>query len=158
MITNGIASVVVASALMSAPIQPVEDLNQILCLSEAIYFEARGEDMIGQAAVGLVIMNRVKSNRYPDTICEVVKQPLQFSYRNDTLPTITLDSFDSDDARALEYIVKLSIDITNKHVIDFTDNSKWYYSHEIVNPRWASYGQVVMVHQGHTFINNMRNR
>jgi spore germination cell wall hydrolase CwlJ-like protein len=45
-----------------------------ICLSRAIYFEARGEPELGQLAVAKVILNRVKSPLYPNTICEVVFQ------------------------------------------------------------------------------------
>jgi len=48
--------------------------RELQCLSEAIYFEARGEPLIGQLAVGNVIMNRVSSPRFPNTICKVVHQ------------------------------------------------------------------------------------
>ena len=51
-----------------------------LCLSLALYHEARGEPLNGQRAVAEVIMNRVESNRFPDTICGVVMQPNQFSF------------------------------------------------------------------------------
>jgi Cell Wall Hydrolase len=44
------------------------------CLSEGIYFEARGESREGQIAVGEVILNRVRSSAYPNTICGVVYQ------------------------------------------------------------------------------------
>jgi len=44
------------------------------CLSEAIYFEARGEAVRGQIAVAQVVMNRVFSGFYPTTICGVVYQ------------------------------------------------------------------------------------
>ena len=44
------------------------------CLSEALYFEARGETVKGQFAVAEVIMNRVKSARFPDTLCGVIHQ------------------------------------------------------------------------------------
>ena len=44
------------------------------CLSVAIYFEARGEPVRGQIAVGQVIMNRVRSPLFPETICGVVYQ------------------------------------------------------------------------------------
>lgn len=52
-------------------------------LAEAIYYEARGEDLKGQIAVGWVIVNRSKSKYFPDTISEVVTQACQFSYRCD---------------------------------------------------------------------------
>ena len=59
------------------------------CLTEALYFEARGESLKGQIAVAEVILNRVDSRRYPNTICKVVHQgqnrrnACQFSYRCD---------------------------------------------------------------------------
>lgn len=54
------------------------------CLTEALYFEARGESLEGQIAVAEVILNRVDSPLYPRTVCGVVKQRVggscQFSY------------------------------------------------------------------------------
>ena len=53
------------------------------CLTEAVYFEARGESLDGQVAVAEVILNRVDSPLYPRTVCGVVKQRgggCQFSY------------------------------------------------------------------------------
>lgn len=50
------------------------------CLANAVYFEARGEPIQGQLAVAEVVLNRVASKKYPDTICEVVVQPWQFSF------------------------------------------------------------------------------
>ena len=53
--------------------------KEITCLSQNIYFEARDQTIKGQIAVSLVTINRVKSKRFPNTICKVVKQA---SYRN----------------------------------------------------------------------------
>jgi spore germination cell wall hydrolase CwlJ-like protein len=44
------------------------------CLARAVYFEARSESALGQMAVAKVILNRVKSPQYPNTICGVVYQ------------------------------------------------------------------------------------
>lgn len=44
------------------------------CLATAIYFEARGEPVRGQVAVGQVILNRMRSPLFPQTICGVVYQ------------------------------------------------------------------------------------
>jgi hypothetical protein len=44
------------------------------CLAIAIYFEARGEPVRGQVAVGQVILNRVRSPLFPETVCGVVYQ------------------------------------------------------------------------------------
>jgi hypothetical protein len=50
------------------------------CLADAIYFEARGEPLKGQLAVGRVIINRAESGRFPSSYCGVVYQPGQFSF------------------------------------------------------------------------------
>ena len=44
------------------------------CLAVALYHEARGENELGQIAVAQVILNRVWSSKYPDTVCAVVFQ------------------------------------------------------------------------------------
>lgn len=46
--------------------------RELQCLAENIYYEARGEPLDGQYAVAEVTLNRVRSPRYADTICEVV--------------------------------------------------------------------------------------
>ena len=55
-------------------------LTELACMATAIYFEARGEPMVGQVAVAQVIMARVNDERYPNTICEVVKQGYYYSW------------------------------------------------------------------------------
>ena len=60
------------------------DSRQQDCLASAVYFEARGEPIEGQLAVAEVVMNRASSGQYPETICEVVTQPWQFSFVNAT--------------------------------------------------------------------------
>ncbi len=46
--------------------------NEINCLSQAIYYEARSEPLKGQLAVAQVVLNRVKHRAYPSNICDVV--------------------------------------------------------------------------------------
>jgi spore germination cell wall hydrolase CwlJ-like protein len=53
------------------------------CLRKAIYFESRGESIKGQVAVAEVILNRVDSRRFPNSVCGVVNQGCQFSYTCD---------------------------------------------------------------------------
>lgn len=55
-------------------IDPEDMSREQRCLAEAIYFEARSEPPAGQAAVAQVVLNRVKSGLYPDTVCGVVYQ------------------------------------------------------------------------------------
>lgn len=71
--------------------------RDLWCLSQAIYFEARGESYRGQVAVAQVVMNRLKHRLYPDTICGVVFQgqekrnACQFSFACDGIPEIIND-------------------------------------------------------------------
>jgi len=48
------------------------NVKEVECLVEAIYFESRSEIFDGQIAVGNVILNRVSSDKFPNTICHVV--------------------------------------------------------------------------------------
>jgi spore germination cell wall hydrolase CwlJ-like protein len=63
-----------APSEQAAPAEPQIDARQHGCLSQAIYYEARGETQQGQIAVAEVIMNRVRSRAYPNSICGVVYQ------------------------------------------------------------------------------------
>jgi len=50
------------------------------CLATSVYYESKGEPLEGQLAVAQTIINRTKSDRFPDSICGVVRQPSQFSF------------------------------------------------------------------------------
>ncbi|MCO5090869.1 cell wall hydrolase [Bosea sp. (in: a-proteobacteria)] len=49
------------------------------CLVRAMYFESNRSSETGLLGVGTVVMNRVESARYPETICGVVGAPRQFA-------------------------------------------------------------------------------
>ena len=51
-------------------------LTEATCLAKNMYFEARNQGLAGQLAVSLVVMNRVKDERFPNTICGVIEQRL----------------------------------------------------------------------------------
>lgn len=55
--------------------------DSLACLTEALYFEARGESRSGQRAVAEVILNRVDSGAFPNSVCGVVHQRGQLSYK-----------------------------------------------------------------------------
>lgn len=54
--------------------------REIRCLTQNIYYEARGETLEGKLAIANTTLNRVKSFLYPETVCGVVWQPYQFSW------------------------------------------------------------------------------
>lgn len=55
--------------------------QQQKCLAEAVYFEARGESLKGQAAVAQVVLNRVRNPAYPNSVCGVVYQNVNWYNR-----------------------------------------------------------------------------
>ena len=72
----------------TAPLRRSLDTGRDLqCLSQAVYYEARGESETGQAAVAQVVLNRVRHPHYPKSVCGVVFQHAgdgcQFSFACD---------------------------------------------------------------------------
>ena len=55
----------------------------IACIATAIYFEARGEPLLGQIAVAHVIMNRVEDENFPNDPCSVVTQSKTYKWNPD---------------------------------------------------------------------------
>lgn len=117
----------------------VHDKKQQNCLAEAIYFEARGETTMGQAAVAQVVLNRVKNPAYPASICGVVYQNedwrnrCQFSFACDGRP----ERIRSQSAwkRAKE----LARDVTNGKVWLKAVGDSTHYHATYVKPRWSRY-------------------
>lgn len=109
------------------------------CLAEALYFEARGENLQGQRAVAEVILNRVASKRYPDTICGVVNQGTgkkhrcQFSYTCDGIPEVVNEP--NAYTRGAK-IARLMIDGLYEN--DQITGGALFYHTTGVNPSWAS--------------------
>lgn len=116
-------------------------------LAEAIVFEARSESRQGMQAVASVIMNRVESRRFPNTIDGVVTQPYQFSYLFDmhkqTKPT--------DDDWQLAYVVAYNI----KHnIVERVTESDHYLNPDKLArlPSWAKvYKQTEIIGSHHFY-------
>lgn len=106
------------------------------CLTEALYFEARGEDPIGQYAVAEVVLNRVDHPNYPNTVCGVVNQgtgrqyACQFTYTCDGLPEHVNDT---TSWHRLGHIARIMMDGAPR---DLTEDATHYHA-DWVNPRWA---------------------
>lgn len=65
------------------------DLN---LLARCVYAEARGEPYVGQVAVAAVVLNRVKSSSFPNTIAGVIYQPYAFTCVSDGQINLTPNS------------------------------------------------------------------
>jgi len=106
------------------------------CLATAIYFEARGEPVRGQVAVAQVILNRVRSPLFPETICGVVYQGqmhpgCQFSFTCDG----HTDNPRNDDQWALAQDIAKQITAGELWLPEVGYST--YYHANYVNPSWA---------------------
>lgn len=66
--------------------------SDIQLLARLIYGEARGESYVGQVAVGAVVLNRVKSSSFPNTISGVIYQRYAFTAVDDGQINLTPDA------------------------------------------------------------------
>lgn len=104
------------------------------CLKTALYFEARGESIEGQFAVAEVILNRVDSVRYPNTVCGVVQQggarSCQFSFNCDGKTEAMVDP----EAEAISgRIARVMLDGAPRNL---TDGAMYFHTLG-VKPSWS---------------------
>ena len=66
--------------------------SDVQLMARAINGEARGEPYVGQVAVGAVILNRVKSSQFPNTIAGVIYQPGAFTAVADGQINVPIES------------------------------------------------------------------
>ncbi len=65
--------------------------QDVEALARIVYWEARGESVKGQIAVANVILNRVRDNRWPDTVQSVISQKAQFTpYKSKNYFTVAI--------------------------------------------------------------------
>lgn len=106
------------------------------CLSEALYFEARGETVKGQFAVAEVILNRVKSTRFPDTVCGVIHQgtgrkfQCQFTYTCDGRKEVI------GEPAAYERVAKVARAVLDAKAPKLTNGATHYHT-TAVKPKWS---------------------
>lgn len=128
------------------------------CMIANLYFEARGEGTEGMKAVAKVTMNRVKSKRYPGTICGVVFQRKQFSWTHqqkwkviDKIMQGNVSKLRGKDLQAYKNAVIIaSSAVENKINIQSLDGSMFYHA-TYVKPKWARKMQKVAVVGTHVF-------
>jgi len=141
------------SKLASLPVP--KSNKQISCLAEALYFEARGEPIKGQLAVGEVVLNRVEDPRYPNSICKVVNQgtgrrfACQFTYTCDG----KLETVFERDAYAIS--LKISKILLTTHDRKLTKGSTHYHSN-YVNPKWSKNFERITKYGRHIFYRQPR--
>lgn len=106
------------------------------CLAEALYFEARGETVRGQFAVAEVILNRVDSREFPNTVCGVIHQGTGRRFRCQF--TYTCDGNDEtiNDAATFARVGKVARAMLDGTERRLTQGATFYHA-TWVSPSWA---------------------
>lgn len=154
------------------PLPKPIDINEMHCLATNIYHEARGESIEGKSAVAHVTMNRVTSNRYPNTICAVVYQAhLRLNWRGKLVPRLHKCQFSwycdgkSDviylktsngkiikhNMEAWEQSLNVATTILKNEMYDPTFGATHYYNDKLADPSWADAYMLVARIDNHVF-------
>ena len=119
--------------------------QDIHCLAQNIYHEARGEPLEGQIAVAQVTMNRVKSSQFHNTVCAVVYAHKQFSWTLDKRKLVK-------DSKAWQRSVAVATAVLTKSV-HLPDFKALYFHTRQVRPSWAKTKRIAAVINNHIFYN-----
>jgi N-acetylmuramoyl-L-alanine amidase len=95
---------------------------------------AHHKSLLGQAAVAYVTLNRVRSPAYPNSVCDVVWQPMQFSWTQDG------KSDRMTDLDAIGKAVDIALAASRGKIKDPTGGALHYFAHRKVKPDWAKGG------------------
>ena len=148
MITELLLSVLAVGQPLSESSKQLE--SESYCLAQNIYHEARNQPQAGQMAVMSVTINRVNDHRFPNTICEVVKQgPSRPSWKGtgEMIPIRHKCQFswycdgksdkvhDKESFNHIKLLTDAVVDGSIK-ILDITEGATHYHA-DYVMPDWA---------------------
>jgi len=116
----------------------------IMCLALNVYHEAKNQSLAGQIAVAEVVMNRVDDPRYPNNVCDVVKQGLTYKWKP-SVPIRNQCQFSwycdgkSDVAKekdAWEESISVAKGVYYGYLDAYLEGATHYHAY-YVNPSWA---------------------
>ena len=127
------------SNIAQAPSNTTPATEDLLTLARTLYGELRGEPTEGQEAVANVIMNRVRSGRYPNSIVKVCLQPFQFSCWNKNDPNYPKIKGLKPGANAkFDECYAVAERVISGLVPDATSGALHYYAKYIAAPSWVT--------------------
>ena len=148
------------------------DINQKHCLATNIYHEARGETAKGKFAVAHVTMNRVTSDRFPNTVCDVVYQSqMRTNWKGESVPkrhkcqfswycdgksdAIIIRTAEGNNIKynmnAWEESLKVATAVLKYDIHDSTYGATHYFNDKLADPYWADHYVQVAVIDNHVF-------
>lgn len=114
------------------------------CLAKAIYWEARNQSLDGKVAVGYVVMNRVNSGMWRDTVCKVVFQGCQFSWVCGDKAKKNLNALQNANEKfAWAESLALANELLSEYndIEDVTYGATFFHAH-YVKPKWSRWKKI----------------
>ena len=164
-----ISEILLGGLMLISPVnakEPLPKVNEksIECLAMNMYHEARGQGTAGLLAVSSVVMNRVADERFPNTICGVIKQAQtrpSWKDKNKMIPIRDKCQFswfcdgksdvptDKETYKRLLTIAKTLL-YNNVIIPDITDGALFYHA-DYVKPDWSKTKTKTVEVQDHIF-------
>jgi len=147
-----------AALLMAAVVaNAIPVSKQVECLAKNIYFEARNSNLADQAAVSDVVINRVESSRYPNTVCKVVHQ--RRSYRKCQFSWYCDGKSDKPkDEDAWQKATLVAFQVYHYDLFRGISEGATMYHAKYVKPFWAKHFQLVGTIGKHKYYRSHRMR
>ena len=117
----------------------------LMCMALNMYHEAKNQSMLGQIAVGQVVMNRVEDKRFPNNVCDVITEAV--TYKGTDKPVLHKCQFswycdgqkdepDFDSKEWWDAKEYASIVLSGTIMLDVTEGATHYHA-TYVRPAWA---------------------
>ena len=157
MLSSALISLMINASGVTLP--PI-DQKQIYCLAENAYFEAANQSQLGQYAVTHVVLNRVRSDKFPNDVCGVIKQGekrngkmvlyrCQFSWYCDGKPDVIAKG------RTWDNSLSLAMNAYMVYYLGFdASNGATFYHADYVKPWWSKVFTRVVRIDDHIFYTN----
>ena len=154
MVFSGIlllAAIVTAQSDQFTIVNVPLDEKEVYCLTRNAYYEAKGDSQMSQVAVTHVVLNRMRSGKYPSDACNVVYQKNNFDHKHTVCQFSwycdkTLMSRRVDDKSWQESLaaVKKALSIYYYRGVDVTEGATFYHAN-YVNPGWRHLQKVTSI-------------
>ncbi len=146
---NILSLLLLVTTLHSADVVVNPTKAEEMCLARNIFYESRGEPLIGKLAVAKVTLNRTKDPEYHDSICGVVFQKGQFSWTAEHVKA-------PRDWKEWQLAQEIAHYAVTTGMTEWDSFTATYYHTLAVKPGWRKHKIVACTIGNHIFYNEKR--
>lgn len=144
-----------------SPAYPSDENGEAFCLAQNLYFEAGNQPLAGKVAVAHVVLNRANSDRFPNTICDVVYQSKKYytSWKGETVPSRGMCQFswwcdgksdEPKDSKTWIQCMQIAQRFLQNPTFDLTEGALWYHA-DYIKPYWSHHLNETVIINNHIF-------